>query len=152
MPVIIQNQITINCPTDALYNYVTQPWLWHEWHPNSKSAEASVDKLSVGDAFEEEVELQPLSPLPITMRRHTKYVVLADKTNSLWEVEGKMKDGWLKIRYEFTSNASTTNFDRTLTFDAKGLSRLMIPLLRKRMEAKSLEALHNLKNKLEKTQ
>jgi len=33
--------------TEELFNYVTQPWLWHEWHPSSKSAKAKMEKISV---------------------------------------------------------------------------------------------------------
>ena len=149
MPVIIKNKISIACPVESLFGYVTQPWLWHEWHPNSKSAKASVDNLMEGDSFDEVVELQPLLPIPITMKRQTEYLVFGRNEISFWEVKGIMKDGWLKIRYEFQPSSNGTDFIRTLTFEATGLSRLLMPMLKKNMEVKSLEALNNLKDKLE---
>ncbi len=145
----IQNTIEIRCSPDRFYAYVTQPWLWHEWHPNSKSAHASVDSLQVGDAFDEVIEIQPLAPLPLRMRRATRYKVLVAVPSTLWKVEGRMKDGWLQIQYEFKATPSGTQFTRTLSYSVTGPSRLMMPLLRRRMASMSLVALSNLKKRLE---
>ncbi len=149
MPTSLSNTIEIDCTVEQLYAYVTQPWRWHEWHPSSKSASASVDALRVGDEFDEVVELQPLSPLPLTLRRETKYRVVTARASELWEVEGKMKDGWVRIRYEFAAARVATRFVRTLTYHADGLSRLLMPLLGKRMQAISVIALDNLKRRME---
>lgn len=146
---IIQNSIDIACPPARLYAYVTQPWLWHEWHPSSQSAQASVPVLKPGDTFDETIVLQPLAPLPLKMRRATRYTVLDAQPATLWRVEGKMKDGWLQIRYEFAPSATGTRFTRTLTYSATGPSALLLPLLRGQMKAISLLALANLKAKLE---
>lgn len=147
----IQNNIEIACAPERLYAYVTQPWLWHEWHPNSKSAQASVNTLRVGDSFDEVVELQPLAPLPLRLRRATRYKVLDAVPSVLWKVKGQMKDGWLQIQYEFKPTANGTMFTRTLSYSATGSSRLLMPLLRPRMVAMSALALANLKRKLETT-
>lgn len=149
MPTSLRNMIEIGCTAEQLYAYVTQPWRWHEWHPSSKSARASVDGLQVGDEFDEVVELQPLSPLPLTLRRETRYRVMTARPCEEWEVEGRMKDGWLRIRYEFAASATGTRFVRTLTYEARGVSRLLMPLLAKRMQAVSVIALGNLKRRLE---
>ncbi|MDP9142082.1 MAG: SRPBCC family protein [Pseudomonadota bacterium] len=146
-----RNIIEIRCTPEQLYAYVTQPWLWHEWHPNSKSAHAAVSALQVGDGFDEVIEIQPLAPLPLRLKRATRYKVLAAEPGTLWKVEGKMKDGWLQIQYEFKPTPSGTQFTRTLTYGVTGLNRLMLPLplLRRRMAAISLVALSNLKKRLE---
>ncbi len=144
-----RNTIEIRCAPDRLYAYVTQPWLWHEWHPNSKSAHASVDALQIGDEFDEVIEIQPLAPLPLRMQRATRYRVMAAVPGALWKVEGRMKDGWLQIQYEFKPTPSGTQFTRTLTYSVSGPNRLLMPLLRRRMAAMSLVALSNLKRRLE---
>ncbi|MGJ8687043.1 MAG: SRPBCC family protein [Spongiibacteraceae bacterium] len=145
----ICNTIDIACSAEKIYGYVTQPWLWHEWHPSSKSAKASVNTLSVGDSFDEVIELQPLSPLPLALKRHTHYTVLAATPSSHWQVEGKMQGGWLQINYEFTPSSIGVSFTRTLRYEARGLNRLIAPLLRPRMRDMSQLALRNLKAKLE---
>jgi hypothetical protein len=147
----IRNTIEIACTPEKLYSYVTQPWLWHEWHPNSRSAKATVPVLTVGEVFDEVIALQPLSPLPLTLRRKTHYKVIAAERNSLWRVEGEMAGGWLQIHYEFRASPTGVAFTRTLTYEARGINRVFAPLLRPRMRQMSLLALNNLKKKLEAT-
>lgn len=144
MPALIRQSIEIPCPPQVLYAYLSQPWLWHEWHPNSLAARASVSQLAVGDHFEEQIAVQPFSPLPITLRRATRYQVLRAEPGALWEVRGHMRDGWLQIRYEFAPTAAGTLFTRNLSYSASGLSRLLMPLLRSRMRRMSDIALANL--------
>jgi len=145
----IRNTIEVKCTPETLYSYVTQPWLWHEWHPNSKSAKAKNNVLSRGDEFNEEIELQPLSPLPLHLRRKTIYRVLVAEPNKHWCVEGNMSGGWLRINYEFEPTPSGVSFTRTLDYETKGINKLLAPLLRPRMRSMSRVALENLKNKVE---
>ena len=149
MPDTITSTIEIRCAPETIYDYVTQPWRWHEWHPNSKSATASVDTLAVGDRFEEEIELQPFSPLPLRMRRQTAYEVLEAEPHRIWEVRGETRDGWLRIRYELRPGDAGTTFTRTLTYETRGLSALLMPFLKKRMARMSVVALANLRSRLE---
>jgi hypothetical protein len=144
MPSLIRQTTEIACSPAELYAYLSQPWLWHEWHPNSLSARANVNNLNVGDHFEEQIALQPFSPLPITLRRATRYQVLQAKPGQLWEVRGQMRDGWLQIRYEFVPVKQGTLFTRSLSYSASGISRLLMPLLRSRMQKMSGIALANL--------
>lgn len=145
----IRNDIEIACAPERIYAYVTQPWLWHEWHPNSKSARAAAGVLAEGDSFTEMIELQPLSPLPLKLRRHTEYKVLVAKPSSHWRVQGQMSGGWLQIDYRFARTAAGVAFTRTLTYEIKGINRLIAPLLKPRMRQMSTVALSNLKARLE---
>ena len=145
----ICNTIEITCTPEKIYGYITQPWLWHEWHPNSKSAQAKNSSLKKGDTFDEEIELQPLSPLPLKMRRKTRYQVVAATPSTHWCVKGKMSGGRLKINYEFKPSKAGVTFTRTLTYEATGINRVISPFLRSRMREMSLLALSNLKAKLE---
>lgn len=145
----IYNEIEIGRSPSELYAYVTQPWLWHEWHPNSRSATSKSERLVVGDEFDEVVAVQPFSPLPITLKRKTHYRVLQAKPHELFETKGQMKDGWLVIRYEFRQVAGGTLFCRTLTFEVTGLNRLLMPILGPQMERMSRVALANLKARVE---
>ena len=149
MPATLQHSIDIECAPQQLYAYVTQPWRWHEWHPSSRSARSSVEVLAVGDEFDEVVQLQPLSPLPLSLRRATRYRVLAARPGEYWEARGEMRDGWLQLRYEFAANGAGTRFVRRLTYDASGVSRLLMPLLRSRTEVLSATAMDNLKRRME---
>ncbi|WP_348675505.1 SRPBCC family protein [uncultured Abyssibacter sp.] len=145
----LTNSIEIACPPQTLYDYVTQPWRWHEWHPSSKSAKADSDVLQAGDGFDEVVELEPFSPLPIRLKRATRYKVLEAVPPSRWVVKGEMKDGWLQIEYDFEPTTHGVRFTRTLSYDAGGLSWLLMGFLKPRMRTLSVVALNNLRTRLE---
>lgn len=149
MPTVLTNSIEISCTPEALYRYVSQPWRWHEWHPNSRSASSSVDILQVGDRFDEVIELQPLSPLPFRLRRQTRYEVIEAEQYRSWEVRGETRDGWINIRYEIQPFTGGTRFTRTLTYETTGLSSLLMPFLRSRVAKGSHIALARLKVVLE---
>lgn len=148
MPVTIHSEIGIPMPGVDVFNYVTQPWLWHEWHPSSISAKAAHSILATGDEFDEVIEVQPLTPLPFRMTRSTHYTVIESVPWQRWQVEGKMKDGWLQIRYDLSEHDGITLFKRKLSFDVSGFNRMLKPFLRSRMEKISILALQNLRQEL----
>jgi hypothetical protein len=149
MPVTIHNEIEIAVPAERLFNYVTRPWLWHEWHPSSKSAQADKDPLEESDEFTELIEVQPLAPFPPRMQRETRYAVIESDPYHAWVCEGEMKDGWIRIRYDFEEKGRVTFFARTLDFSVSGPNRILLPALRSKMDKISLVALRNLKQRLE---
>lgn len=148
MPVAIHNEIKIAVPAEDLFNYVTQPWRWHEWHPSSRSATAAHSFLATGDEFEEIIEVQPLAPLPPSMIRKTRYSVTESVPFHTWEAEGIMKNGRLRIRYDFEEKNGVTRFVRLLEFEVTGPNRILLPFLKLKMEKISMLALTNLKQKM----
>jgi len=149
MPVRMCHEIEINCTAEKLFNYVTQPWYWHEWHPDSKGAGGGGRILSVGDTFDETIEVRPLAPLPITLTRHPRYMVRESVPNSRWSAAGSFRDGWLSFRYEIEPTNAGVVFRRTLQFDVKGWMRLLVPLLTIKQQRKSRVALAALKRLME---
>ncbi|CAK9066364.1 HTH-type transcriptional regulator VqsM (Virulence and quorum sensing modulator protein), partial [Durusdinium trenchii] len=100
-----------------VYDYVTQPWCWHEWHPSSQSAVSDVDVLGVGDTFDEVIRLQPLSPLPLNIRRQTHYRVVLAEPGVSFEVRGETGDGDLTIHYDLVRVDEGTLFRRALEYE-----------------------------------
>ncbi len=149
MPVTLHNEIEIAVSAERLFNYVTRPGSWHEWHPSSRSANTAKAVPGVGDTFEELIEVQPLAPFPPRMKRATRYRVTESQPFQTWAAEGKMKDAWIRIRYDFEEKGGVTLFARTLDFKVSGPNRILLPVLRSKMEKLSLVALKNLKQKLE---
>ena len=149
MPAQMQHSIDIARSPAEVYAFITQPWHWHHWHPSSRSAKALVSELAVGDSFDEEIVVQPLAPLPPRLHRETHYQVLAAAPGQHWLCRGQMRDGWLEIRYQLQPSVVGTRLTRTLTFDVGGITRLMMPLLRRRQRLLSPVALSNLKTLLE---
>lgn len=141
--------IEIACLPQVLYDYVTQPWRWHEWHPSSRGAQATTGVLHAGDGFDEQIVLRPLAPWPPTLHRQTRYRVLEAQPGQCWEAQGQMRDGWLRLRYELEPAGQGTRFTRTLRYGASGPSRWLLPLLRRRQAEISHIALDNLKRRME---
>ena len=143
---IIENKMEIQCSAQALFNYVTQPWLWH---PNSISATESSNGLKVGDTFQEMIRLKPLDPLPVIFNRETSYTVLVSQPDTQWIVEGKTNNGALRIQYDFEKiSENRVLFKRTLSFKVEGHLRVISYFLVKNMKKTSVIALDNLKKKL----
>ena len=146
----MSHSIFIAKPPQAVFDYVTQPWLWHQWHPNSKSAQSQVERLQLHDEFDEIIELKPLSWLPIKLTRQTHYKVEESVPGERWQVRGKGQDGWLELRYRIRPDDKGSYFVRDLTFEMQGLSRLLMHALHKQMQKTSVLALNNLKCQLER--
>lgn len=145
----MQHSVEIGRPAEQVYEFITQPWRWHEWHPSSESAQASASRLAVGDGFDEVIRVQPLAPWPPVLRRATRYQVQAAQPGRHWCCRGQMQDGWLEIRYELESLGERSRLTRTLTFEVQGITRCLLPLLRFRQQRLSAVALDNLKALLE---
>lgn len=152
MTVQFYNQIEINLDAEQIFNYVTQPWCWCEWHPSSQSAHKDTDVLAVGDRFSEVIRLQPFDALALFIRKTTHYQVLISDPYEKWQVHGKMKGGELTITYQFkkvAGQANKTLFCRTLDYQVKGPYQLLSFMLNPKMEKMSTIAINNLKKKLE---
>jgi hypothetical protein len=147
MSLTIHNEIEIRVTAKELFNYVTQPWSWHEWHPSSLSARSIHSFLATGDEFTEQVEVPSLGPLQ--MKRSIDYTVTESVPFHTWEVEGKMKDGWIRIRYDFEEKGDVTFFARSMDMNATGFSRILLTLLKPKMEKLSMVALNNLKTRMQ---
>lgn len=152
---VIENSVLIQCSPRELYDYVTQPWRWHEWHPSSASAKASADVMSVGERFSEVIHLCPLPWLPLVIQRKTEYRVEMAERGCFWQVSGVTDSGALTIRYDLTyengvDESSGTRFNRRLKYRVSGTMQLLEPLLYPQMKRLSLVALENLRNKLER--
>ena len=146
----LENSIVIDRSPEEVFAYVTQPWRWHEWHPSSRSARAEVSQLAVGDHFDEVIQLQPLSPIPLTVTRQTRYTVRQSQPGECWEVHGVTADGALTIHYQFRRHEGGTLFHRRLDYEVRGAMQLIEPwLLLPRMRRLSARALANLKARLE---
>ena len=145
----IRHTIEIGCPPKALYNYIAQPWRWHEWHPNSKSAQSHAETLGKGDTFSEVYEIRVLPFLPLRMRRLLHWRVVEEKPCNFWEIEARARDGRINIAYDYEPVEAGVRFTRTVRFELSGLTALLTPILKRRNTAMSVVALANLKRVME---
>jgi len=145
----LENEVHIQRPPETVFRYVTQPWLWHEWHPASESAVGSANPLKVGDHFDESVSMQPFGWFPIRIRRQLRWTVVESQEPHLWEVHGTSPTIDVRARYELDP-VDGTRFRRTFHYRVKGPLRVIDRgFVLPRMQQQSVVALQNLQRALE---
>ena len=60
----ITSEASVSQDVGLIFDYVTQPDLWHEWHPASLSARVSSKPLKVGDTFDEVISVRIIDAIP----------------------------------------------------------------------------------------
>jgi uncharacterized protein YndB with AHSA1/START domain len=143
----IYTAIQIQKPIERVFDYVTTPGNWPQWHPSSLSVAGATDHSGqVGEQVTEQ------------------YVVAGNRGKAVWTVrerdvprrwvidgaiEGRSSGG--TVTYSLTARDGGTFFEREFTYPTPNLLfRLLDALIyRRRVQAESEQALRNLKRKLE---
>lgn len=124
-----------------VYDYVTRPVRWKEWHPASQGVKDVDDEsLVAGRRFEEEV-------LSAGRQRHLTWLVEESRPGQRWRASAYMADGsTVRLTYDMVASGIGTQFTRTLEYNLHPrLLRLLNDLfLWKRVKAESEVALANL--------
>ncbi|MFL1544623.1 SRPBCC family protein [Pseudomonas sp. O39] len=137
----ISQERFIQAPPEIVYDYVTQPDRWHEWHPTSLSADTgTTGSLAVGARFTEIIDLLGVR-VPLSYR-----VQVACRPSEFKTVFTSLAvDG--TIHYFLQAYRGGTLFKRVLTYETE----LQLATLHERMIALSAIALDQLKHRLENT-
>ena len=107
------NQIQIDAPPEAVYDYVCDPNSWPEWLPASHAIESPRRALTKGEHFEEKWHIRRGE---ITMSWR---VTESDRPNA-WTVEAETTFiGRIVIRYTFEASAGGTTYTRSLINPAR---------------------------------
>jgi uncharacterized protein YndB with AHSA1/START domain len=135
----ISQERFIQAPIDAVYDYVTQPDRWHEWHPTSLSAETgTTGSLPAGARFTEFIDLLGIR-VPMSYR-----VQIARPPSEFKTVFTSIAvDG--SIHYFLQAHQDGTLFKRVLIYETE----LQLASLHERMIELSAAALDQLKHRLE---
>ncbi|WP_460135910.1 SRPBCC family protein [Pseudomonas sp. S1_E04] len=135
----ISQERFIQAPIDAVYDYVTQPDRWHEWHPTSLGAETgTTGSLPAGSRFTEFIDLLGIR-VPMSYR-----VQVAQRPGEFKTVFTSLAvDG--SIHYFLQPFRGGTLFKRVLTYETE----LQLVALHERMTELSAVALDRLKHRLE---
>ncbi|OXS21458.1 SRPBCC family protein [Pseudomonas rhodesiae] len=135
----ISQERFINAPLETVYDYVTQPDRWHEWHPTSLGAETGTSgSLGAGSRFTEMIDLLGVR-VPMSYR-----VQIARRPDEFKCVFTSLAvDG--SIHYFLQPFRDGTLFKRVLTYETE----LQLATLHERMHELSVIALDCLKQRLE---
>ncbi len=135
----ISQERFIQAPIEVIYDYVTQPDRWHEWHPSSLSADTGTSgSLPAGTRFTEIIDLLGVR-VPMSYR-----VQIARRPSEFKTVFTSLAvDG--SIHYFLQPHHDGTLFKRVLTYETE----LQLATLHARMIELSGIALDQLKHRLE---
>lgn len=133
------NEVVINAPIDKVYEYVSQPDRWHEWHPASLSASTGeVKVLKEGDTFSEKIRIYGQET-----EMNYKVVIASPPNEFKTAFTSPLIDG--TIHYQLETRGTGTYFKRTLEYSLDKY----IATMQAGMKKMSVVALDNLKGKLE---
>jgi uncharacterized protein YndB with AHSA1/START domain len=142
---LLRQRIEIPAPPARVYDYVTRPLRWKEWHPSSLAVrDAGDESLVAGRRFEEDVSAAG-------RQRHLQWMVEESRPGERWRASAYMEDGsTVRLTYEFEPAATGTCFTRTLEYvlAPRLLRWLNDAFLWKRVERESAAALENLRQRL----
>jgi uncharacterized protein YndB with AHSA1/START domain len=142
----ICNSIQIRRPIEQVFDFITTPANWPQWHPASVSVGGNADhSLLAGEEVTEDISVAG-------RRGQVTWLVRERSAPHRWVIDGTGKDGGrATITYTLTRDPAGTNFERELVYSMPNalLAILDWLIIRSRMKADSIEALQRLKRRLE---
>jgi uncharacterized membrane protein len=107
----IVTDIVINRPVDVVFDYVTTPANWPQWHPSSVGVDTPAGKsLGVGEKVREAIKVG-------WRRDSVLWTVLERERPRHWMIEGRGETGGAAtLRYELAADGERTRFRRDLTY------------------------------------
>jgi uncharacterized protein YndB with AHSA1/START domain len=142
----IYNSIHINRPIERVFDFITTPANWPQWHPASVSVSGNTGhSLLPGEKITEDISVAG-------RRGQVTWLVRGCSAPRRWVIDGNGKDGGrATITYTLSPHPDGTNFERELVYTMPNalLAVLDWLIIRSRMKADSAEALRRLKRLLE---
>lgn len=139
---------TIARPIGDVFDYVTTPGHWPEWHPSSLAVSGAIDR-----------------PLAVSEQVTEEYCVAGRKGTVVWTVrQREAPHRWLiegqiagrsgsagTVAYTLTAGPDGTRFERVFSYPAPTLVIALLDALviRRRIRLESAEAVRRLKARLE---
>ncbi len=134
----------IQAPIEEVFDYVTTPGNWPEWHPSSLGVSGATDHpLEPGEQVTEEFRVAG-------RRGRVVWTVREREAPRRWLIDGQVEGGGT-ITYTLTQHDDGTTFEREFIYTMPNLLLALLDrlVLRRRVEAESAEALRRLKRTLE---
>ena len=137
----------INKPVEEVFEFVTSPGSWPQWHPSSLGVRGVTGRsMQIGEQCIEEFEVAGRKGSAVwTTREH--------QAPRRWVIDGKIvgRESGGTVSYRLTSQEGGTFFEREFVYPTasllfKLLDRLVV---RRRVQAESEEAMRRLKKVLE---
>ena len=142
----IYNSIQISHPIERVFDFVTTPSKWPQWHPASVSVSGNANhSLLPGETVTEKIHVAGHSG-------EARWLVRERSVPHRWVIDGTGKNGGAAmITYTLTPYSGGTTFERELVYAMPNPLFAVLDwlILHRRMRADSGEALRRLKRLLE---
>ena len=142
----IYNSIQIHHPIERVFDFITTPSKWPQWHPASVRVSGNADhSLLLGEEITEKIRVAGHSG-------EARWLVRERTAPHRWVIDGTAENGGTAtITYTLTSHSGGTTFERELVYEVPNSLFAVLDwlILRRRMRADSGEALRRLKRLLE---
>lgn len=108
----LRQSLEISASPAVVFDYVTRPLRWKEWHHSSLEVRGVQDEpLVAGRRFEESVMAAG------GLKRELTWLVEESHPGKRWRASAYMADGsTVRLCYEFEASAAGTRFTRTLEY------------------------------------
>ncbi len=138
----IYTPIYIPLPMETIFNYVSDPANWPQWHPSSIGVNgATGHSLEVGEQVIEEF-------LVAGRRGKVTWTVRERDFPRLWSIEGDVRKG--VVTYALRPQGEGTLFERVFIYSPGSLLNYLLNILiiRRRVQTESWQAVRQLKQVL----
>ena len=136
----IYTPIHIPLPIETVFNYVTTPGNWPQWHPSSLGVSGATDhSLEIGEQVTEEF-------LVAGRRGETTWTVVERVFPQKWAIKATIAGGI--VTYSLRSQEDGTFFEREFVYNMGNPLLVLLDwlILRRRVEAESRKAVQQLKS------
>jgi uncharacterized protein YndB with AHSA1/START domain len=143
----VRTVATINQAVEDVFDYVTTPGHWPDWHPSSLGVSGATDhSLEVGEEVIEEFRVAG-------RRGRVTWRVTQRAAPRAWTIVANLAGvGSGTVSYTLTPAGTGTSFERVFTYEVRSLLFATLNRLayQRRVTAESAEALRRLKIQLER--
>lgn len=143
----VETAVSIERSAQDVFNFVTTPAQWHQWHPATRSVSDVPNRPLIKDETVRE-------KIAVGHRRsEAVWTVVVCDAPQRWEIATDTPAGSAHIVYRLTASSSGCHFHRTLDFRSKGTLRRALDssLTRWILKRQSARALANLKTVMERS-